>query len=347
MSKDKSMQHKWLLPPSIEDILPPYAEQFYDLHQRLISTIRSRGYQLVYPPLVEYTDSLNINDSDNLEADLARFTNGGERLGLRADFTPQVARIDARLMDKSECNRLCYLGETFRLNAGVAGNGRSSFQVGAELFGDKSIDSDIEIIKLALDCLSSADISIKPKLILFLSHATFAKSLLEILGLSQQQEYLDLLAKKSSDYIEEFLKRINSKSKKKLSTNACTILQALPRLYGDQSTIAKAQKLIKPLNNKELTQKLSKFDKVAKSFKGAAEIYVDLGEMPGNGYSYHNGFVFGIYFAGQPQCLTEGGRYDAIGSRYNTTDQRGGDVRGATGFSIDVKRLFEYINNSE
>ncbi len=331
---------KWLLPPAIDDLLPPHAQEFSGLQQKIMQVIQSYGYQTIYPPLVEYSDALNLGKSADLDADMARFSdypNSGE-LGLRADFTPQAARIDTRLMDHLPCNRLCYCGETFRLGNRKGGNntqqGRGSFHIGAELFGDASVRSDMEIIEIALDCFAALKLA-KP--ILFLSHATFARLVLQKIGLADAtgKEYLRLLASKSQDYISALLE---SQADSKLSNKNKQILTSMPRLYGNKSVISEANKIIKHLNETSLTKILKEIKQVIAEFKDRATIYIDLGEMPGSGYSYHNGLVFGLYVQDQPQCFAEGGRYDFIGSQYGEN----GKGRPATGFSLDAKRLFNY-----
>lgn len=337
----KPGMEKWLLPPAIDDLLPPHAEKFSVFQQQIMQVIRSYGYQLIHPPLVEYADSLNLGESADLGADMARFAdypNGGE-LGLRADFTPQAARIDARLMEKLRCNRLCYCGETFRLGNNNSAQGRSSFHIGAELFGEESIRSDMEIIDVALDCFTALKLA-QP--ILFLSHATFARLVLQRLGLTAtlEREYLTLLARKSQDYIVDLLDAMESGS---ISREDKQLLSSMPRLYGDKSIITKAGQLIAHLDDDPLAKILREIRQVVARFKDRTTIYIDLGEMPGNGYSYHNGLVFGLYFADQPQCFAEGGRYDSIGSQYG----KNGKGRPATGFSLDARKLFaHYIQDA-
>lgn len=341
MSSNKTSMEKWLLPPAIDDLLPPYAQEFSVLQQQIMQVIQGYGYQVVYPPLVEYAESLNLSKSADLDAVMARFADyptGGE-LGLRADFTPQAARIDARLMDHLPCNRLGYCGETFRLgnkkDDNNSGQGRSTFHIGAELFGDASISSDMEIIEVALECLSKVKLS-QP--ILFLSHATFARLVLQKIGLTAdiEQEYLRLLASKSQDYIKLLLESVPTD---KLNRKNKQILTTMPLLYGNKSIISEANKLISHLKDASLTKILKEMKQVVAKFADRATIYIDLGEMPGSGYSYHNGLVFGLYVQDQPQCFAEGGRYDFIGSQYS----KNANGRPATGFSLDAKRLFNYV----
>lgn len=340
---------KWLLPPAIDDLLPPHAQKFSVMQQKIMQVIQSYDYQLIYPPLVEYSDSLNLGKNADLDAVMARFADypDGAELGLRADFTPQAARIDARMMDHLPRNRLCYCGETFRLGNRKGGGqqGRSTVHIGAELFGDDSIKGDIEIIDVALQCLEKVKL-VKP--VLFLSHATFARLILTKINLPNdlEEEYLRLLATKSQDYISALLAKVPSA---KLSPKNRQLLTTMPRLYGDANIITKANKLIAHLKDGELDKILKEIKQVIAKFKGKAKIYVDLGEMPGSGYSYHNGLVFGLYTQDNPQCFAEGGRYDFIGSRYidsgGAKSGKSAKGRPATGFSLDAKRLFSHIYN--
>lgn len=315
------------------------------MQQQIMQVIHKYDYQLIYPPLVEYSASLNLGKSDDLEADMARFADypDGAELGLRADFTPQAARIDARLMDHLPRNRLCYCGETFRLGnkqGGQQGQGRSTFHIGAELFGEDSIKGDIEIIAVALECLAKVNLT-EP--VLFLSHATFARSVLTKINLPSdlEKEYLRLLAAKSQDYISTLLDKIPATQ---LSDKNKQLLITMPRLYGDSNIITEASKLISHLKDSELEEVLKEIKQVIDKFGDRTKIYVDLGEMPGSGYSYHNGLVFGLYMQDHPQCFAEGGRYDFIGECY-AKGGKNSKGRPATGFSLDAKRLFGYIHN--
>ena len=343
--KNKNDQPRWLLPPAAEDLLPPHAEQFHKMQQDILKIIKKYGYQLIFPPLVEYSSALNIDESPNLESDLVHFTGGGEELGLRADFTPQAVRVDTKMMEHFPHNRLCYSGETFRLRSKNSTHGRSGFHIGAEFFGDKSIKGDIEIIRVALDCLAATKLKRVGRPNLFLSHATFAKRILQssYMGLTEarQEEYLNLLATKSMDYIKNFAANTMNVKGKKLNPTARGILESLCRLYGGTSLTAKANKLIAPLKDRELEQNLNDIRKVAKEFSKEADIYIDLGELPGSGYSYHNGLVFGVYYPDSPLCFALGGRYDAISKHYLGHNYE--VKRGATGFSIEARQLFDYL----
>ena len=318
------------------------AESFSIMQQHLLEVIKGYGYRIIYPPLVEYASSLNISAGEDVLATLAKFNSYQDRqeFALRADFTPQAARIDARSMDSETCNRVCYAGEVFTLTNPSGQNNKSTFQIGAELFGDSSIASDREVISIALDCCRHLGLE-EP--ILFLSHATFAKHAVQLLGLDEtaERKYLSLLASKSQDLIKTFL--AEQKLAKDKSVSAVkSLLEKLPRLYGDEKTLQQASKLIAGLTNKkaakELGGMLADLQKLAGGFGSQAKVYVDLGEMPGNGYSYHNGIVFGIYFQDKHDCFASGGRYDFIGKHY-------GAGRAATGFSIDARKLFYHLSS--
>ncbi len=323
---------RWLLPSAVDDILPPQAERFAKMQQKILKIVLGYGYQLIQPPSVEFASALNISNSENLEEDMVHFNDypTADVLGLRADFTPQAARIDARVLHNSGINRFCYCGEIFRAKRVSSEDMRNTVHIGAELFGDSSINSDMEIMELMLTCLRSF---CKEPVVLFIGHATFAKRILQLAKLSQEQErqYLKLLSAKSMDYVDDFVRQLN------LSASLRELLIQLPRLYGDRSILKKASALISKLKDKQLNAMLQQVKRSSAVMQDKTSIYIDLGEMPGNGYSYHNGLVFGAYLQNNPSCFAEGGRYDAIGEHY-------GKGRPATGFSMDAKKLFYYIN---
>ena len=324
---------RWLLPSAVDDILPPQAECFVKMQQTILKIILGYGYQLIHPPSVEFASALNISNSENLEEDMVHFNDypTADVLGLRADFTPQAARIDARVLHNSGINRFCYCGEIFRAKRVSSEDMRNTVHIGAELFGDSSINSDMEIMELMLTCLRS--FCTEP-IVLFIGHATFAKRVLQLAKLSEAQErqYLKLLSAKSMDYVDDFVGRLEISSSSSASLRE--LLIQLPRLYGDRSILKNAAALISKLQDKQLTAMLQQVKRTSAAMQDKASIYIDLGEMPGNGYSYHNGLVFGAYL--QNICFAEGGRYDAIGEHY-------GKGRPATGFSMDAKRLFYHV----
>lgn len=329
----KDNNGRWFLPYSVDDMLPPQAEEFAKMQQKVLEIIFSYGYHLIAPSHVEFAASLNISHSRNLEADIAHFgdNSGGETLGLRADFTPQATRIDAGVLNNNQVNRLCYCGETFRAGKVYDRDMRNTVHIGAELYGDSSLKSDIEIIELMLSCLGSF---CKEPITLFIGQVAFVRRILKLASLNPTQEeyYVNLLSAKSMDYINNFVNQL------KISSSLQVLMKQLPQLYGDRTVLARAKKLTDKLEDQKIKQILKEIKYISNIYKDKVNIYIDLGEMPGSGYSYHDGLVFGTYFQDKPTCFAEGGRYNAF-SKY--PDVR----RPATGFSMDMKRLFYYVNN--
>ena len=323
---------KWILPTGVDELLPPQAEAFAALQQRILGVFFSYGYQLFNPSLVEFSDSLVIDKTDELEQEIVKFMDqpSGEQLGLRADFTPQAARVEASTLRHDKPNRICYCGEVFR-NHSEYDQFRNQVQAGVELFGDKSIKSDKEVVFLLVDCLSRLS---DKKLVLDLGHAQVWRCLVKLAGLScqEREKYFRLLTSKQVDRLAEFVRVL------KVPAKLRPFLIQLPRLYGDEKVLKEAKKMTGTIGSDELDGVLHNIQSIVRELKRQTnvEIFVDLGEMPGGSYSYHNGLVFGAYFADKPHCFAKGGRYDTIAESY-------GGVRAATGFSIDLRSLFYYL----
>ncbi len=283
------------------------------------------------PPLVEYMESLRAGMGTQLDLQTFKITDqlNGRLMGVRADITPQVARIDAHHLSKDEAkdaiNRLCYIGTVLRTRSVQQGGSRSPVQVGAELFGHAGFESDIEIISLMLETFHSLEIN---NVVLDLGHVGVARGLAEHVGLDQQQQddYFDMLSRKSIPEIDTWL------TQQGFSQADNAMLQALPLLSGSVDIIDKAKNKLRNAGQSVLDA-LEHMQDVAdlthSSFPNI-QLHIDLAEM--RGYSYHTGIMYTLYLPGRGRSIASGGRYDGIGEAF-------GNPRPAIGFSTDLRTL--------
>jgi len=321
----------WLLPDGINESLPDEAEKLEALRRHLIDLYATWGYRLVMPPLVEYLESLRAGMGTQLDLQTFKITDqsNGRMMGVRADITPQVARIDAHRLSKGDknagVNRLCYIGTVLRTRSEEQGGSRSPVQVGAELFGHAGIESDFEIISLMLETLDSLDVN---GLVLDLGHVGIASGLAEHAKLDKQQkeDYFDMLARKSIPEIEQWV------ADQGFSSSDAEMLLALPLLSGSTELIKAAKSKLKNagkavLNALDHLQNIS--DLLGSTFPNLV-LHIDLAEM--RGYAYHTGIMYMVYLPGRGACIAQGGRYDGIGEAF-------GNNRSAIGFSTDLRTL--------
>lgn len=321
---------RWQLPDGIEEVLPAQAQQVEGLRRRLLDLYASWGYELVIPPLMEFVDSLLIGLDGDLDLLTFRMTDqmSGRTLGVRADITPQVARIDAHSLAQDGVTRLCYAGSLLHTRPRSLMASRSPIQVGAELYGDETDHADLEVIDLMLATLELAGFD---RLTLNLGHVGVFTALRETISLPKAQEakILDAMARKSVPDLEEAVAG--------LPTDVAALICQLVTLHGSADVLEKARDLFA----KELPaashaiDKLSDIAKVLLSERPELDIYYDLAEL--RGYHYHTGMVFAAYSAGHGQALANGGRYDAVGEVF-------GRARPATGFATDLKVLMMHTN---
>lgn len=318
--------HYWALPDGISEALPDEAEALEQLRRSLLDLYATWGYRLVMPPLVEFMESLRTGHGTHLDVQTFKLTDqlSGRMMGVRADMTPQIARIDAHKLQTEQPNRLCYIGSVLRTRSFHDGS-RSPLQVGAELFGHAGLDSDFEVISLLLETLTHCQI---PELLLDIGHVGIFRTLAREAGMSAQQEsaFYDMLVRKSLPEIDAWLAMAN------LPTDLSVCLQQLPRLNGSAEVLNQASALFAnahPDIQAALAYLRTLTDRVAASFP-ACKIHVDLAEL--SGYDYHTGIVYGIYTPGLGREVARGGRYDGIGEAFGRT-------RPATGFSTDLRTL--------
>ena len=321
---------RWLLPEGIEEVLPPQAEQLEVLRRRLLDLFHVWGYELVIPPLIEYLESLLTGTGNDLDLQTFKLTDQitGRLMGVRADMTPQVARIDAHQLTRDVPSRLCYLGTVLHTRPQGHGATRSPLQVGAELYGHSGIESDIEVLRLMVETLRCVGLG---KLYLDLGHVGIYRGLVRQLKVENADEALlfDALQRKAGAEIADWLKRVE------LPPAQRAMISSLADLHGDATVLAEARRILAGAGP-EVNAALDKLEAVAKAASTLpdVELHFDLAEL--RGYHYHTGVVFACFVPGQGQAVAQGGRYDDIGRVF-------GRARPATGFSTDLKRLLSLV----
>ncbi|MEK9988755.1 MAG: ATP phosphoribosyltransferase regulatory subunit [Halieaceae bacterium] len=326
-------ENRWLLPEGIDELLPDQAGLLESLRRDLLDQCRTWGYRYVIPPLVEFTDSLLVGLGADLDLVTSKFTDqmSGRMLGVRADITPQAARIDAHSLGEAGATRLCYAGSTLQAVPQATGGGRSPIQLGAELFGSASIEADAEVITLLLSLLESA--GVEAAITLDIGHigiydALFSKT---ILAPDVERQVFDALQRKSAPDIARLAED--------LPPEVATKLQQLAALHGSPEVLDRARAVFaeEDVVQGALDELESVLDRVREVFPGVG-LYVDLTEL--RGFRYHTGLVFAVYLEGRGSAVAKGGRYDNIGAVF-------GRDRPATGFAIDLKALVENTTRAE
>jgi len=316
-----------LLPEGIEEILPPHAARLEALCRDMIDLYTGWGYELVMPPLIEFLDSLLTGTGEDLELQTFKLTDqvSGRMLGLRADTTPQVARIDAHNLKRDVPTRLCYLGTVLHTRPEVTGSTRSPLQVGAELYGHNGIASDVEVLCLMLESLQVAAVN---GVHIDLGHVGIYEGLLELAGLDHEQErqLFAVLQRKAASELDKYIEQWS------LKTDVADKLKFLVMAHGDTGVLDEARTALAG-GSKKITACIDDLAHVADEVEWrmpGAPLNFDLAEL--RGYHYHTGLVFAAYVPGKGQGIAFGGRYNNIGSAF-------GRARPATGFSTDLKTL--------
>ena len=320
---------RWQLPDGVEEVLPARARAVEALRRRLLDLYRGWGYQMVIPPLVEFTDSLLIGLGQDLDLLTFKLTDqlSGRTMGVRADITPQVARIDAHSLAQDGITRLCYAGSTLHTRPKTLMASRSPIQLGAELYGDNSLAADVEIVRLMLATLEEAGVG---NVTLDLGHVGVYEAVLGSAGLSpaREQTVFDALQRKSLPDLTVALEGVDEK--------AAALVIALVHLHGDETVLADARELFADQAPAALDA-VDALQDVATDVRRQQpdlDIYFDLAEL--RGYHYHTGIVFAAYAPGHGQALANGGRYDDVGAVF-------GRARPATGFATDLKALMDLL----
>ena len=328
-----STENRWLLPEGIDELLPERAAQLEALRRRLLDQCVTWGYRYVIPPLVEFTDSLLVGLGADLDVVTCKFTDqmSGRMLGVRADITPQTARMDAHSLAEEGVTRLCYAGSTLQSTPQSEISGRSPIQLGAELYGSSATDADGEIIALMLSTFDSAGVS-RP-LTLDIGHIGIYDALFSNAGLNPELEsqVFDALQRKSGPDIERLSASLPEKVAERLGQ--------LASLHGASDVLEKARSLFS--DEPAVMTALDELDTVLAGVQDAfpnVGVYVDLTEL--RGFRYHTGLVFAVYLEGRGSAVAKGGRYDNIGAVF-------GRDRPATGFAIDLKALVDDAAHSD
>ncbi|MCF6235127.1 MAG: ATP phosphoribosyltransferase regulatory subunit [Gammaproteobacteria bacterium] len=318
---------RWLLPEGIEEVLPSQARYLEKVRQELFQLFDGWGYDLVIPPLVEFLDSLLVGTGNDLELQTFKLTDqiSGRLMGVRADLTPQVARIEAHHLKNQGPTRLCYIGEVLRTRSEGFGRNRSPLQVGAELYGHSGVESDFEVLQLMVESLSTAGIT---NAHVDLGHVTIFRLLADAAGLKESQEKIlfSALQRKAKPEIKEFLDQVV------LDKQLHRMLSGLADLNGAEDVLLEARELFEDAPEGVL-KALDELQWLADAMKDrypALPLYFDLAEL--RGYKYQTGVVFAAFVPGHGQEVARGGRYDDIGQAF-------GRARPATGFSMDLKTV--------
>ncbi len=323
------MSNLWLLPDGIEELLPDEAMRLEQHRRNLIDLCYSYGYELVSPPLLEHLDSLLRSGGEDLELQTFKLIDhsSGRQLGIRADMTPQIARIDAHLLSTEDPARLCYAGPVLRARAMRAFEHRELFQVGAELFGSNHPQSDAEVIELMMQCLSRCGL---PEAHLDIGHVGIFRSLVEQAGLTREQEaeMFDALQRKSIPDLETLVSSVS------IAPELANVLVLLPDLRGSADQMEDALNQLSSIapGVKDAADNLRSVVATLQKYNHSIEIHFDLSEL--RGYHYHTGVVFSAFITGHGREIARGGRYDAIGAVY-------GRSRTATGFSLDLRQILK------
>ena len=316
---------RWLLPEHIDDILPEEAMRIEVLRRRILDLFFEKKYELVMPPLLEFTDSLLTGTGHDLDLRTFKLVDqlSGRMMGVRADITPQVARIDAHLLNRKGVTRLCYCGSVLHARPAGPAATREPIQIGAEIYGHAGIASDLEIQGLLCKALAAA--SVKGAR-MDVGHVAVFRSLVQAAGIGAglEVDLFEALQKKDLPSLKGLTKKLDAKTR--------TALLLLPELYGDSVVLEVAEKKLPKLP--ELQKALTTLRALAKACP--IPVSFDLAEL--RGYHYHSGVVFDAYCDGVAGTVARGGRYDEVGKAF-------GRPRAATGFSIELRSLASVMKN--
>jgi ATP phosphoribosyltransferase regulatory subunit len=310
---------RWLLPEYVEDILPAEAARIERLRRAILDLFADAGYELVMPPLLEFMDSLLTGTGHDLDVRTFKVVDqiSGRMMGLRADITPQVARIDAHLLNRKGVTRLCYCGSVLHTRPAGPGATRELIQIGAEVYGHAGVESDLEVQRLLCRALALAHAK---KVRMDIGHVAVFRSLVHAAqtGAELEAALFEALQRKDLPSLKDLTRALEAK------TRAALLL--LPELYGGVEVLALAEKKLPAIP--ALKRALATLRALAKACPVPASF--DLAEL--RGYHYHSGAVFDAYCEGVSGTVARGGRYDEVGRAF-------GRARPATGFSIDLRSL--------
>lgn len=312
----------WLLPENFADILPPEARLIEAWRARLLELFRVHGYQLVIPPMLEYLESLLTGTGEDLDLRTFKLVDqlSGRMMGVRADITPQVARIDAHLLNREGVTRLCYAGPVLHARPRGLNSTREPLQIGAEIYGHAGIESDLEIQRLLLDALLACGVQGAQ---LDIGHVGVFRALCAHGGVAAgiESDLYAVLEAKDIPALEGMTANLDVKTR--------GALRALPTLYGDPGVLVEAERALP--DYPEVRAALADLRRL--SGEAGYAVSIDLADL--RGYHYHSGVVFAAYVPGEANAVALGGRYDEVGKAF-------GRARPATGFSMDLYDLARF-----
>ncbi|TWI66417.1 ATP phosphoribosyltransferase regulatory subunit [Pseudoduganella lurida] len=319
----------WLLPEHIADVLPSEARKIEELRRLMLDNFRRYGYELVMPPLLEYVESLMTGAGQDTDLRTFKLVDqiSGRMLGLRADMTTQVARIDAHLLNRATVTRLCYAGPVLHTRPSGLHATREPLQIGAEIYGHAGLEADAEIQELALASLELAGFT---EVRLDLAHVGVLRAILEP----------DAAAQRDHDAIVALLRAKDVPGLRELTasyepTTRAALLE-LPNLYGDVDVLTTAKHKLP--DSPGIAKALAELAALAASALGRVDVAIDLADL--RGYQYESGAMFALYVPGLPNAVARGGRYDHVGEAF-------GRARPATGFSLDLRELARLLPTAD
>lgn len=317
----------WLLPDGIDELLPDQAAELESLRRHLLDMYASWGYRLVIPPFIEYLESLLTGTGKDLEHQTFQLTDqlSGRQLGIRADITPQAARIDAHQLQQQGPTRLCYIGSVLRTRPDGFSSSRSPLQIGAELYGHAGVASDAEVLCLMMETLRTAGLD---QLFLDLGHVGIFRNLAAQAGLQpeQESELFEALQRKAQPEIAKLVSGYG------LPLRQAQMLNALADLNGGAEVLEQAREELDGASP-EVMAAIDYLEELGAELAACipdVPVHYDLAEL--RAYRYQTGVVFAAFVPGQGNEVARGGRYDQIGEKF-------GRARPATGFSADLKAL--------
>jgi len=318
----------WLLPENIADVLPSEARKIEELRRQVLDHFRLYGYELVMPPMLEYLESLLTGAGQDTDLRTFKLVDqlSGRTMGIRADMTTQVARIDAHLLNRASVTRLCYAGSVLQTRPSGLHATREPLQIGAEIYGHAGLEADAEIQQLALASLRLAGFK---RVRLDLCHVGVLQAIIagDAQASRQAPQLFALLQAKDMPDLEAVSVDFAPATR--------SALLALPGLYGDVSILDKARKILPALPG--IAKALDELQ-VLVELAADADVIIDLADL--RGYHYHSGVMFAAYVPGLPNAVARGGRYDHVGEAF-------GRARPATGFSMDLRELARLMPGAE
>lgn len=324
---------RWLLPDGVEDVLPPQAADIELMRRALLDLYQRWGYELIIPPMIEYLQSLLTGTGNDLDLQTFKLTDQltGRLMGVRADMTPQAARIDAHSLRRSGVTRLCYAGHVLHARPASMLASRSPLQVGCELFGNESNAADLEIIELMLETVQTASL---PAIHLDLSHAGIYQCLAQSAGLDRLEEaqVFDAMRRKSIPELDELLGHAEEGT-------ARAMLRELATLSGGEDVLTRASERFAGASA-PVHRALQDLEVAARAVKAVypdVAVGFDFSEL--RGYNYHTGLVFAAYCRASGEVIAQGGRYDSVGAAF-------GRPRPATGFTADLRTMATLANGA-